>query len=185
MDEIKKQLRKIMRLRQKNLPEDYVRTAGGNISKNFLSSGVYKNSGKIFVYVSTGREPDTLAIINDALKNNKKVYVPKCVGNDMLAVKINGMENLIPGKLGILEPEFCQEKISPEELDLIIVPCLSASSDGRRLGHGMGCYDKFLSVGNIRGKTVCFCFRKMLCDEIPMAGHDVYMQKILCEDFCS
>ena len=93
MDEIKKQLRKIMLERQGNLPADYVRAASENITKRFLSGEVYKNSEKIFIYVSVQHEPDTLTIINDALKNNKKVYVPKCVDNNMLAVRINGMKN--------------------------------------------------------------------------------------------
>ena len=100
----------------------------------------------------------------------------------MLAVRINGMKNLISGKLGILEPENYYETIEPENLDLIIVPCLSASLNGKRLGHGMGYYDKFLSVGNIRKKTICFCFKRMLCGEIPMNENDVYMESILTEE---
>ena len=182
MNEIKKHLRKIMLERQGNLPADYVRAASENITKRFLSGEVYKNSEKIFIYVSVKHEPDTLTIINDALKNNKKVYVPKCANNNMLAVRINGMKNLITGKLGILEPENYYETIEPENLDLIIVPCLSASLNGKRLGHGMGYYDKFLSVGNIREKTICFCFKRMLCGEIPMNENDVYMKSILTEE---
>ena len=180
MDEIKKQLRKMMLERQKNLSENYVRASSENITKRFLSSEVYKNSEKIFIYVSTDREPDTLTIINDALAKNKKVYVPKCVNKIMYAVRIYGIKNLVEGRLGILEPEDYSETISPEELDLIVAPCLSASLNGKRLGHGMGCYDKFLSVCSTM--TVCFCFKKMLCDEIPMNENDVYIKSVLTEE---
>lgn len=187
MNEIKKQLRKIMLERQRNLSESYIIAASESIAGQLLSCEHYQKSEKIFIYVSTAREPDTLAIINDALNNNKKVYIPKCVNKEMYAVRINDMKNLIVGGLGILEPAEAplqgdySGNITAGELDIIIAPCLSASLDGKRLGHGMGYYDKFLS--NSKSHTVCLCFGKMLCDKIPMNENDVYMSDVITENF--
>ena len=167
--------------RQKNLSEAYVEAAGRNIQEQTFSSELYKKAENIFVYISTKKEPDTFALIQRAFGENKKVYVPKCTENNMSAVRIHDIKNLTEGKLGILEPEDCLEKISAEELDIIIVPCLSASLNGKRLGHGRGYYDKFLSGHN--EKTICLCFRKMLYDEIPMTENDVYMSLVLTENF--
>ena len=71
--------------------------------------------------------------------------------------------------------------IDINELDIIIAPCLSACLDGSRLGHGKGYYDRFLFSGN--KKTICLCFRGMLCEEIPMTDNDVYMSLVLTENF--
>ena len=95
----------------------------------------------------------------------------------MLAVRINDFNNLIQGKFGILEPINFDETITANEIDLIIVPCLCAYLDGRRLGHGAGYYDRFLAGIDIE-KTVCLCFDKMLCKDIPMTYHDVYMKRV-------
>ena len=99
----------------------------------------------------------------------------------MSAVRIYNMKNLTKGMFGILEPENCSEKISAKELDIIFVPCLSACLSGKRLGHGRGYYDRFLSGHN--EKAICLCFREMLCGEIPMTENDVYMPLVLTENF--
>ena len=98
----------------------------------------------------------------------------------MLAVRIYNMKNLIPEKLGILEPKNFSETLTAEEFDLIIVPCLAASIDGKRLGHGAGYYDKFLAECKNKN-TICLCFYKMLNSDIPMNKNDIYMSKVLTE----
>ena len=47
------------------------------ILKKVIDSDIYKNSESIFIYVSFGSEVDTKEIINYALMDNKKIYVPK------------------------------------------------------------------------------------------------------------
>ena len=181
MNELKKLLlRKIMLTRQKNLTDSYIEKASKNIQAQVLSSQIYKNAKKIFIYISTRREPSTIEIIKQALSEGKEIYVPKCVDRNMLAVRIYNMKNLIPGSLGILEPKNCSETLTAKEFDLIIVPCLAASIDGKRLGHGAGYYDKFLAECKNKN-TICLCFYKMLNSDIPMSKYDIYMSKVLTE----
>ena len=49
--------------RQKNLPDDYVKTASLAIQEQIFSSNLYINADKIFTYISTPKEPSTLEII--------------------------------------------------------------------------------------------------------------------------
>ena len=180
MNELKKLLlRKIMLTRQKNLTESYIEKAGKNIQAQILSSQIYQKAKRIFIYINTRKEPPTIEIIKQALNEGKEIYVPKCVDKNMLAVRIFNLKNLIPGKLGILEPKNFSETLTAKEFDLIIAPCLAASVDGKRLGHGAGYYDRFLAEGN--QNIICLCFYKMLNSDIPMNEHDVYMPKVLTE----
>jgi len=178
--EQKKQLRKQISARLKTLPEAYRAAASERISDRVLSSQMYRDAKRIFAFISMPTEPDTGRIIAQALSDGKAVYVPKCIGKaEMLAVRIRSKNELERGAYGIPEPVDCSETTGPEALDLILVPCVSASKDGRRLGHGAGYYDRFLT-GNA-DKTICVCFEKALCETIPMDENDVFMRRVITE----
>jgi len=189
MSRLKKLLiRNLMRGRQKNLSKYYIKEASKNIQEQIFSSELYKNAKKIFTYVSMPREPSTIEIIEQAFNEGKEVYVPKCEGLNMYAVKIYNLDDLRPGKLGILEPDWRSDKpenfsetLTAKEFDLIIVPCLSAYFDGRRLGHGMGYYDRFLADCRKNKNIICLCFYKMLRSDIPMNEDDVYVSKVFTD----
>ena len=110
MDDRKDLLRQQMRERRKTLPDAYIRRAGADIQEQILSSPRYREAESIFLYVSTEKEVPTRRILQQALEDGKRVYVPKCVGRSgMLAVRIRGTEELRPGMMGILEPADCAE----------------------------------------------------------------------------
>ena len=115
-------------------------------------------------------------MIEDLVKRNRNIYIPLCIDNDMYAVKYPC--ELIKNKYGILEPSGLSDTIKVEDIDLAIVPCLSASKDGKRLGHGKGYYDRFL---NDDLYTICLCFEKLLSEEIEMDEYDRYMNEVITE----
>ena len=165
--------------RRRELTEEYMREAGESIQEKLLSSQLYASAESIFVYVSMPQEPSTARIISRALEEGKSVYVPKCEGKTMLAVHIRNTYELVPGKLGIPVPEKADETKTADELGLIIAPCVAASTDGRRLGHGGGYYDRFLQ--RQRDNAVCLCFKEMLCNDIPADENDVRIKYIITE----
>ena len=175
----KKQLRKELLAKRKELPEEYRRTAGESIQVQILSSPEYAAARSLFVYVSLPCEPPTEHIICTALADGKEVYVPKCIGGEMLAVRIYSTEEMQPGTMGIPEPTCCAEMKSADEFDLILVPCVSVSSDGRRLGYGGGYYDRFLAQE--QSNALCLCFGHMLCEDIPVEETDVRITRVISE----
>ena len=176
--ERKKVLRKAVTARVKLLPGAYRAAASESIAAQVLASDEYRAAQRIFLYIGMPTEPDTAAIIRQALSDGKDVYVPKCVSKtEMLAVRIRSTDDLAPGAYGIPEPVDCSETIGPDAIDLILVPCVSAWKDGRRLGHGAGYYDRFLK-GNA-DKTLCLCFRKALSPDIPTDENDVRMHRVI------
>ena len=172
-------LRKELLAKRKELSEAYRRNAGESIQQQILSSPEYAAARSLFVYMSMPGEPPTERIIRRALSDGKEVYVPKCVGGELFAVRIRSTEEMQPGTMGILEPTCCAETKSADEFDLILVPCVSVSSDGRRLGHGGGYYDRFLA--RERSNTLCLCFKHMLCKDIPVEETDVRIARVISE----
>ena len=175
----KKSLRAAMLARQKALSSDYVQAASDDIQSQLLSSALYQNAESIFTYISMPQEPSTDRIILQAFADGKRVYVPKCVHGRMLSVRISDMRDLRSGAYGIPEPVDCTETKTADELDLIIVPCVAASPDGRRLGHGAGYYDRFL--GGTAEKTVCLCFRALLRADIPAEETDIVTELFISD----
>lgn len=175
---IKKQIRKAITAKLRAMPASYRSAASESITAQVLALEEYRNAVRIFAFIAMPTEPDTRRIIERALADGKHVFVPKCISQtDMLAVRIRDLNDLKPGAYGIPEPQDLSETVDADAFDLILVPCVSASRDGRRLGHGAGYYDRFLK-GNAE-KTVCLCFSEALCDEIPMDENDIFMHKVI------
>ena len=161
-------------------PSDALKKASGIITALVLSSPPYRQAASLFVYVSTEREPDTRALIENAWRTGKAAYVPKCHGQGRMdAVRVFGWHDLAPGLYGIPEPIAAPTEIPFPPIDLAIVPCVRATLDGRRLGHGAGYYDRFLRAHPM--PCLCLCFHAMLLNDLPAGPLDVPMDAIVTE----
>jgi 5-formyltetrahydrofolate cyclo-ligase len=78
---------------------------------------------------------------------NKRVFVPKILGKDLLNIEISNNTNYSLNQLGIREPISSNQK-DASLLEVIFVPLLIFDKLGHRVGYGGGYYDKFL--GNIK-----------------------------------
>ncbi len=178
--EKKNALRTELRKRAASMEENARSEADRAIRAAVLESREWREADTLFVYVSMWAEPDTRGLILEAFAAGKTVYVPRCYpGRVMKAVRIDGLDALRPGTLGIPEPVDDSVTAAPGELALAIVPCVSVSRDGRRLGHGAGYYDRFLARMGCR--TLCLCYESLLSDEIPVGAHDVRMDAVVTE----
>ena len=172
-------LRELVYEKTGQLAEDYIAAAGERIEALVLESEAFLQAKTVFVFMSTGMEPDTAQIIKAARKLGKRVCVPKCRKKPFMdAVVFSDATRFEPGFFGILEP-VAGDVCPPAEIDLVIVPCVAASSDGRRLGHGAGYYDAFLKLTG--AARLCLCFSELLRDDIPVDENDVKMDVIVTE----
>ena len=179
--ENKKALRARCREIVKELSPEYIEEASHKIADLLLATDAYKNSNTIFCYMSMGGEPVTDEIIERALEDGKRVGIPLCVGpHDMVVKEYKSGDELARGAFGIREPLAEATEITADEFDLAIVPCVACSEDGRRIGHGAGYYDRFLSVSGFN--KIALCFEKLLTDDIPLEDTDVYMEGVATED---
>ena len=98
----KRALRAACRQRALELPAEYRRQGSEKIARAVLASAAYAQAQTLFVYVSLPTEPCTLALIDRALQDGKRVCVPRCrVRPEMDAVLIHSRADLAPDAMGI------------------------------------------------------------------------------------
>lgn len=148
---------------KRNVLSEKERNNGNDNLFHKLSTQIeYQNCKKLFTYVSFGSEIDTIAMINLALNENKKVYIPRVEGKEMQFYSIGSMDDLIRSKYGILEPEMkeenryiteyicdniasiCRSEDEVVQPNLMLLPGLAFDYQGNRVGYGAGYYDKYL-----------------------------------------
>lgn len=95
-----------------------------------------------FLTADSKKEVQTELFIEYFTTSNCRIFVPKVVGEKMIAVELLPPTLLLPNKWGIPEPETNTE-IKGVEYDLVIVPLMYADRFGNRVGYGKGFYDHF------------------------------------------
>ena len=181
MDLRKKELRREIREAAEALDKEYCRMADQAILRWAAALPEYETAGTVFCFVGTSDEIDTVPMLQDALARGKKIGVPRCVARGIMEVCcLSSLDDLEKGSYGIMEPKEGTLLMRPEELELAIVPCLSCSSDGKRLGHGGGYYDRYLEqTGAFRA---VLCRGRSIREDIPMDVHDKRMDAVISED---
>jgi len=178
----KKRIRAEVKETVKQLDQSYCEAADEKIREEILSLPEYQKADTVFCFVSMDTEVDTHRLIQQMLKDGKRVGVPRCHGlGKMDAYEIKNLEkDLEPGTWGILEPKENCALVSPEEFQLAIVPCCSCSHEGKRLGYGGGFYDRYLN--KTEAVRAIVCREKIMREDIPMEEHDLLMDLVISEE---
>ncbi len=151
----------------------------------------FKCADIIFAYMASDLEADCSKAIRSALEMGKIVAIPRVTGPDSMdffALR-KGLpieSQIVAGTFGIKEPAFDLEKIDLKNLAgkkaFVIVPGVGFTKGGKRIGHGKGYYDRWISnLRSFAGKVfLCgFCLPCQICPDIPCDMHDVKMDLIV------
>jgi 5-formyltetrahydrofolate cyclo-ligase len=85
-----------------------------------------------------------------------------------------------PGAFGILEPKKSNPIIEKKNIAACFVPLLAFDSEGQRLGHGKGFYDRFLS--GFTGMRIGAAFEWQFSPQaLPVESHDMRLQIAITE----
>jgi 5-formyltetrahydrofolate cyclo-ligase len=146
----------------------------------------YAAAATVLVYLDIRSEVRTRWFLPSAWAAGKRVAVPFCEESRLGLFRLDHLDQLAPGAMGILEPKsdlrtLADKRIAPADLDLIVVPGLSFDRRGGRLGYGKGYYDKLLHEVRGDAAKVAVCFECQLAAEIPALPHDVRMDLIVTE----
>jgi len=89
-------------------------------------------------------------------------------------------DHLVLHRWGMLEPDPSAPLITPEQVDLILVPGLAFDRRGFRIGYGGGYYDRLLSRRG-RAITLGVCYQALLLDDVPHEAHDLPVEYLVTE----
>ncbi|QQK45059.1 5-formyltetrahydrofolate cyclo-ligase [Penicillium digitatum] len=195
----KRDLRKRMRSTLQSLSATSISQQSSAATTNFLSLPEYQNAKSIAVYLSMpSGELSTTGIVKDALQRGKNVYIPyihthgKTSIMDMFALgSMSEFESLQLDKWEI--PSLLSTQIEgrpnglTQGLDLIIMPGMAFDRGFRRLGHGKGYYDHFLtrystSTGKMPFLVALSLQDQLLAEDIPVVEHDWLVDAIVVGD---
>ncbi|MBX6422776.1 5-formyltetrahydrofolate cyclo-ligase [Thermosulfurimonas sp. F29] len=179
--ELKKQLRKEMLQKRSELSPEERENLSLSICHRFLKTELFERSRTILFFASFGTEVNLFPALGAALLQGKRVGLPRTVisRRTLFFHQIFTLGELVPGPYGILEPPPENPLISPDEVDLVLVPGLAFDRSGYRLGYGGGFYDRFLR--EIRAIKVAPAFSFQVVKNLPHEKHDLPVDFIITE----
>jgi 5-formyltetrahydrofolate cyclo-ligase len=183
---LKRDLRREMRARRAAIPAEKRRVWDAYIGLKLLTSHpLWDPCRGVLAYCSMPDEVSTRAIFERALREEKALFLPRCVPGEKRfeAVRIHDPEeDLVPARLPhLLEPRLDLPAASDSDpIDLIVVPGIAFDLRGHRLGFGAGMYDRFLAE-HPSPYRLAFAYDLQVVDAIPASDHDVPVHAIQTE----
>ncbi len=178
----KNALREKMKAFRRSMPCKVKEKKDAAIRRNLQSLKEYQGCRTLLTFVSSPIEVDTRILIEDALRDGKRVAVPYCIEGtrQMAFYYIRSMRDLAPRTFGVLEPipERC-EKMEEAAESICIVPGLGFDWHGFRLGYGKGYYDRFLS--GYTGSTIGACYEGCMRQRLPHGYYDMPVDLLVTE----
>lgn len=168
----------------KSHKEDDRAQKSSKIARKLFLLKEFLKAKTVLFYLSFDGEVDTLRMIQDTIKQGKRVAVPviKRDERDIVPSLLKDLgAELTKGPYGVLHPksEYIRP-ISLDAIDLVVVPGLAFDEAGNRLGRGMGYYDRFLSRLPKDVPTIGLAFDfQIIRDFPPLEPHDLSVSKVL------
>lgn len=141
-----------------------------------------KAARTIMLYAATAEEIDLYPLMEQLLAEGRRIVLPEIVGSGVMEARaLPAMDALTAGAFGILTPDPARgQRISPEEIDVVIVPGAAFDADGGRLGLGGGYYDRYLPRAR-RAVRLVLAYDVQIVPTVPMGAQDVRVDAIQTE----
>ena len=142
--------------------------------EQLIALPAYKEAQVIATYLSFPHEYDTSLLINQALKDGKRLLIPKTYKQGRMIFVDYDPDNLVATSFGLMEPAS-DLAVDKSEIDLIHVPGVGFNQDGFRIGYGAGYYDRYLV--DYKGKTISTIYE---CQKVEFQpdSHDVAVMEV-------
>ncbi len=173
----KKTLRKEIREKKRAMTQTQIDSASEKLGALFLASDLYRNARTVYGYLPYNQEVRTVPMLQQALRDGKRVAVPKVYGDEMRFIYMEDLSQVAKGYAGIPEP-IADGPIADDPTALVLMPGLAFDKTGRRIGYGGGFYDKFLArePGH---PTLALCYGFQMMDELETDEFDVPVDCVL------
>lgn len=175
----KKEIRRIVNERRKALSEEKETEDSRKIYEYVISLPEYKEASCVYCYVDYNHEVHTWEIMEQAIKDGKKVAAPRVDGKSMDFYYITEKVDLESGYFGIMEPKVGLP-VAKEQDALFIMPGVAFDREHHRVGYGGGFYDRYLERMT-KLKTVAIAFECQIFEEVPCEKFDILPSVLITE----
>ena len=173
---MKSELRKQVLQEMRSIPQKQKIAMDQALTERFLNHPFYQEAKVIATYLSFPHEFQTQGLIDQALKDGKKVLIPKTYLKGRMEFVVYDPQQLKKTSFGLLEPQGDLEVVDASQIDLIHVPGLAFTREGYRIGYGGGYYDRYLE--NFAGQTMSTIYPCQI-QNFNSEDHDVPVQEVL------
>ena len=176
---MKSELRKQVLQEMKAIPREQKQAMDQALTERFLKHPFYQEANTIATYLSFPHEFQTQGLIEQALKDGKKVLIPKTYPKGRMDFVVYDLQQLVKTSFGLLEPQGNLEVVAASQIDLIHVPGLAFTMEDYRIGYGGGYYDRYLE--HFSGHTLSTVYPCQIRDFSP-ENHDIPVQEVLIDE---
>ena len=176
---MKSELRKQVLQEMKALSQEQKQVIDQTLTERLLQHPFYQEARIIATYLSFPHEFQTQELIEQALRDCKKVLIPKTYPKGRMDFVVYDSQQLVKTSFGLLEPQGDLEVVDASQIDLIHVPGLVFTTKGYRIGYGGGYYDRYLK--HITGHTLSTIYPCQIQDFSP-ENHDIPVQEVLIDE---
>ena len=173
----KKELRRTIRERKRAMTEEEIVSRSEKLGVLFSQSEAYKAAKTIYGYLPYNQEVRTIPMLEQALKDGKRVAVPKVYGDEMKFLYLDDLTQVSKGYAGIPEP-IVDGPVADDKTALVLMPGLAFDPSGHRIGYGGGFYDKFLAA-EPNHPTLALCYEFQMLPELHTEEHDIPVDTVL------
>ncbi len=182
----KKELRSRLLAQRENYTKEQIDEISLTIFDKVKRLKTFQHAKTVMMYVSFGKELNTIPFLLECISLGKRVATPICVPQDhsmILAETKNYPQGFVPTKMGIME--ISRENavaIDPKELDLIIVPGLAFTLQGDRIGYGGGYYDRLFEKLDDHTVLLAPSFDDFIVPSLPTGRFDRKVDILISEN---
>lgn len=173
----KADLRRQIREKKRQMTENQIVISSARLGELFVETDQYRKAKTIYGYLPYNQEVRTTPMLERALREGKRVAVPKVYGDNMRFIYLTDFSDLEKNSWGIPEP-IADEPVAEDPTALVLMPGLAFTKNGDRMGYGGGFYDKFLSAEPDH-PTVALCYDFQIVDQLPTEEYDIPVDLVL------
>ena len=172
----KKEIRKSVKALVKAIPADVKTAEALAVTNRLLSHPKVQSAATIALFASLPDEIDTTQMI-ETLAEKASVVLPRLDGDNMDFYPYSP-QSMHSGAMGISEPDG-DVPVEPSEIDVMVLPGLAFTPDGKRLGRGKGYYDRYIAHEGFRAYMIGICHTVQLLASLPVESHDKCINEVL------
>ena len=170
-------LRKQIREKKRAMTPQQIENASRDLGRQFAASSLYREAKTIYGYLPYNQEVRTVPMLEQALRDGKRVAVPKCYGDEMRFIYMEDLTRVEKGYAGIPEP-VADEPVAEDKTALVLMPGLAFDPQGHRIGYGGGFYDKFLAM-EPEHPTLALCYDFQMLPRLETEEFDIPVDRVI------
>lgn len=175
----KRSLRRSARAARRSLLAPERQQASAAVVARLAQLPAVRDAKTVLLYAAHPTEVDLGALVRPLRRRGVRTLFPRVDGARLDLIAAADLRTLELGYRGIREP--AGPRVSPEAVDVAIVPGVAFDPLGGRLGQGGGHYDRLLANLSQDCVRVGVCFACQMVPCVPRAPHDEAVDLVVTE----